>query len=94
MATPKDFIKYPYDSVFHNSERETVALNIIKILSRTGNTWREITWSEYLNERIKDGGGNTHNYKHGSESTLFKEVVRYTCSEDVARLFSPSWDEV
>ena len=42
MATPKDFIKYPYDSVFHNSERETVALNIMKILFRTGNSWREI----------------------------------------------------
>lgn len=39
MATPKDFIKYPWDSIFHNSERETVALNIMKILSRTENEW-------------------------------------------------------
>lgn len=95
MAQPKDFAKvYPSDSVFHNSEREYVARNIMVILGRTGNTFREMVWAEYLKERIKDGGGDTYNWEHGSESQLFPQVVKYTTSEDVARLFSPEWAKV
>jgi len=94
MATPKDFIKYPWDSVFHNSERETVALNIMKILSRTGNKWRNLSWDEYLDERVKDGGGNTHNQDYLSEKTCFEDVSKYTTSEDVARRFCLEWNKV
>ncbi len=95
MAQPKDFAKvYPYDSVFHNSEREHVARNIMVILGRTGNTFRELSWEEYLQERIKDGGGDTYNWEHGSESQLFPQVVKYTHSEEMARKFSPEWAKV
>lgn len=94
MANPSDFITYPWDSVFHNSERETVALNIMKILKRTGNTWRNLSWDEYLSERIKDGGGNTYNWEHGSEQKLFGEVSEYTVNENMARKFSPAWSKI
>jgi len=94
MATPKDFIKYPWGSVFENSERETVALNIMKILSRTGNEWRTLSWDEYLEERVKDGGGNTHNQYYLSEKDCFEDVIRYTVSESTAKLFCSDWSEV
>ena len=95
MATPKDFAKvYPWDSVFHNSGRESSAINIMVILGRTGNTFRELSWEEYLAERIKDGGGDTYNYQHGSESDLFPEVVKYTKSAETAQLFSTAWEKV
>ena len=54
MLKPSDFTNFPYDSVFHNTEREMVARNIMVILVRTGNTWRELSWEEYLQERIKE----------------------------------------
>lgn len=91
MATPKDFRTFPYDSVFHNSERENIARNIMVILARTGDTWRELSVEEYLQERIKDGGGDTYNWQHGSESSMFPEVVKYTVSEEMARKFSNEW---
>lgn len=94
MATPKDFIKYPWGSVFQNSERETVALNIMKILSRTGDSFRNLSWEEYLEERVKDGGGNTHNQDYLSEHTCFLDVAKYTTSESGARNFCPDWSKV
>ena len=94
MATPKDFIKYPWGSVFQNSERETVALNVMKILSRTGNAFRALSWDEYLEERVKDGGGNTYNQDYLSEQVCFLDVVKYTISENDARKFCPDWSKI
>ena len=94
MATPKDFIKYPWGSVFQNSERETVALNVMKILSRTGNAFRALSWDEYLEERVKDGGGNTYNQDYLSEQVCFLDVVKYTISENDARKFCPDSSKI
>lgn len=94
MANPSDFITYPWDSVFRNSECETVALNIMKILSRTGNMWRTLSWEEYLDERVKDGGGNTYSTFAGYESDFFKKVLEYTTSENAARKFSNQWKTI
>jgi len=46
MKTPKDFRIFPSSSVLQKCEAETVAANIMVILYRTGNTFREITWEE------------------------------------------------
>jgi len=82
---PSDFTNHPYDSVMKNSESETVARNIMVILSRTGNKFRHLSWNEYKKEREKDG-----NFSQ-SEQRYFEKVAKYTVSEQTAALFSEAW---
>ena len=80
-----------YDSVYKNNECETVARNIMVILSRTGNTFRELSWEEYLSERIKDGGGNTHSNFAYSEDHYFSKVAKHCSTLSDVKRFSPAW---
>lgn len=82
---PSNFLKHPYDSVFENMECEIVAHNIMAILARTGDTWRDLSLSEYEEERTKDGGLS---YK---EAALFNKVQPYCVSQQTAYLFSKNW---
>ena len=82
---PNDFLTFPWDSVTKNWESETVARNIISILSRTGNTWRTLSWDEYKNERLKDGSFST------SEKAQFDKVVHYCTSSEEAGKYSFVW---
>lgn len=89
MKTPKNLstIK-PWDcclKVRHKSEYETIAQNIMKILSRTGNTWRKLSFEEYKTERLKDSEWSDR------EEIYFNEVVGYTISAEKAATFSSSW---
>lgn len=88
MKQPSDFEKHPYDSVHQRMETEVVARNIMVILSRTGNTWRRLTWEEYQTERLKDGEFTM------SEFREFEAALPYCTSESQARLFSPEWRDV
>ena len=63
-----------------------VARNIMTILARTGNTWRELTWEEYKQEREKDGNFTM------CEQSFFDRVKGYCVSAETARLFSPEWE--
>lgn len=85
QKTPKDFTWFPTNSLRENWESEQIAQNIMRILARTGNTWRSLPWSEYKSERLKDG-----NFTQ-SERGFFDEVVKYTESPERAQSFSPSW---
>lgn len=82
---PSDFCKQPYESVLKKTEHEIVACNIMVILNRTGNTWRELSWNEYQQEREKDGNFSLR------ELESFDLVIGYCKSEDTAKLFSPNW---
>jgi len=82
---PSDFTAYPWGCVFYKSENETIAQNIMEILKRTGNEWRELSWDEYEMERRKDTNFS------GNGKKYFDEVLEYTTSEEKARLFSPVW---
>ena len=84
---PSDFTSYPWGSVTMNSEAETVATNIMTILSRTGDEFRKLTWEEYKQEREKDGNFST------CERSYFEEVLPYCKSADTAKLFSKEWDK-
>ena len=84
---PSDFTSYPWSSVAGKSEAEVVARNIMVILSRTDNEFRELTWKEYKEEREKDG--NFSPYEHG----YFEEVLPYCKSADTVKLFSKEWDK-
>lgn len=82
---PSDFTNYPWSSVFQKTENEVVALNIMKILSRTGNEFRPLSWDEYQSERRKDGNFSL------SEKKYFGESLPYCESADKAKSFSDSW---
>ena len=86
FLTPQDFTVYPWSSVLQNSESETIARNIMTILSRTGNIWRKLLWKEYKKERQKDG-----NFTE-SEKGYFAGVINYCKSPDTAISFSKAWE--
>jgi len=83
---PSDFTNYPFGSVFNKSEYETIALNIMKILSKTGDIFRSIGWREYKKERLVDG-----NFSEG-EKRFFINVAPYCKSLTKAKTFSKSWN--
>jgi len=82
---PSNFIKKPYDSVLKNSECETVARNIMVILSHTGDEFRLLSWDEYKEHRTKDG-----NFTE-SEKQYFDRVVGFCVAAESAKAFSPIW---
>lgn len=84
---PSEFTVYPWSSLVQNSEKETIARNIMIILSRTGNKFRPLDWEEYHAERECDGGPEDH-----TEKIYFNAVIDYCKSADTARLFSESWN--
>lgn len=84
---PSDFMTHPFASVMQNAESEIVARNIMAILSRTGDTFRPLTWEEYKTERLKDG-----NFSENEES-YFIDVIGYCESEKTAKLFSKAWNK-
>ena len=85
---PSDFNIFPWDSVFHENEYETIALNIIRILKRTGNEFRDLSWNEYKTERLKDGSFTDGEFEY------FEKVIPYFISESTAKLFSPAWRKI
>lgn len=84
---PSNFLIRPWDSVLNNFQSEIVALNIMKILARTDNIFRELSWEEYHTERLKDG-----DYKD-SEKEYFDRVISYCTHMERACLFSPDWTQ-
>lgn len=86
--TPGDFTEFPYSSTLCKVEAEVIAMNIMVILSRTGNKFRELAWKEYKKERLKD-----EDFTEG-EHEYFDKVIDYCKSSDTAKLFSGVWNEV
>lgn len=84
---PSDFTNEPHNSVLQKSEAETIAQNIMVILKRTGNEFRELSFEEYKKEREKDG--NFHIIEKG----FFEQVIGYCKSPDTAKLFSKRWSD-
>jgi len=82
---PSNFKKHPYNSVFNKSEAETIARNIMVILSRTGDEFRPLSWDEYKAERLKDSG-----FTEG-EKTYFDKVALWCKTGEQAQEFSPTW---
>lgn len=88
MANPSEFNKHPWSSVLQKTEAEVVARNIMVILSRTGDEWRELGWEEYVEERMKDTGFSQ------MERQYFDKAISYTKSEAAARSFCDAWKTV
>lgn len=88
MKKPSDYCIKPWDSVFQTAEHEIIAVNIMRILKRTGNEFRELTWDEYKTEREKDGNFTLR------EEVYFNDVIDYCKNEDTAKLFSKTWRDI
>lgn len=95
---PSHFTNYPVNSVLQKNEAETIAQNIMKILRRTGDTWRPLTWDEYLDNRQGDAPLALPIEVHANwisnlqnEKPWFEKVIGYCKSPDTAKLFSPAW---
>jgi hypothetical protein len=82
---PSDYNTYPWNSIIRKSEAETIAMNIMVILKRTGDTFRELDYQEYKQERLKDG-----NYSD-EEKFWFDKVIKYCKSSEMAARFSAKW---
>lgn len=78
----------PISSTYGKSEAETVALNIMVILARNGDIWRELPINEYIDERKKDG-----NYS-SMELVYFESIVWHTVNIDRASAFSGMWKQI
>lgn len=80
--------KYPWDCAanFDKSEHETIAQNIMVILARTGDEFRELTFEEYKTERLKDKNFSDREEKY------FNEAIKFCKSADTAKCFSKSWN--
>ncbi len=87
-AKPSDFIEFPYGSVKQKCELEQVTVNIMVILKRTGDEWRDLPWEEYKAERLKDGNFT------GREKNYFEQVKKYAKSALTAALFCPGWAKI
>lgn len=83
---PENFIKHPWDSVLQGCEYEVIAVNIMKILKRTGNEFRPLSWEEYKKERLKDSDFRER------EKEYFDKVIPYCTCPEMAKLFSKDWD--
>lgn len=83
---PSNFKKHPYNSVMNKSEAETIARNIMVILSRTGDKFRQLSWDEYKTERLKDSG-----FTEG-EKAYFDKVAPWCLTGEQAAAFSPTWE--
>lgn len=88
---PSTFQVFPMESVMQKCEAEIIAANIIRILVRTGDTWRTLTWDEYKEERMKDAGKPGAGFSD-RERGYFDSVLEYTVSEGAARTFCKGWE--
>lgn len=82
---PSDFTRHPWNSVVNEYESEIVAVNIMKILKRTGNRWRWLTWEEYEREREKDGDLQIQ------EKEVFENIRNSCYSAKSAQEFCGTW---
>lgn len=49
MIKPSDVTKGLWDTPWQNSERETIATNILKLARhRNGDEWKSFTWQDYV----------------------------------------------
>lgn len=86
---PSDFVKVSnMGSIFQNHEAEVVAANVMKILSRTGDNFRLMSWTEYRTEREKDGDFTTR------EQRFFEDVAEYCANSHGAAAFAPGWAQL
>lgn len=86
IMKPSLFLQHPLGSITKESDLETIAHNIMAILSRTGDKFRDLSWEEYEAERKKDGNFTM------TEQTYFDQLA-YLAKGSFRAItsFSPVW---
>lgn len=87
LATPADYISYPWGSILNSTEHEMIARDIMVILYKTGNVFREISFDEYKKEKTKI----TKNIINASEESRFMQVVNFCKNPYMANSFCKNW---
>ncbi len=83
---------FPIDSITQNNESEVVAKNIMIILARTGDTFRELSIEEYKKERNLDYELNSSAQTVGlKEISVFDKVKDVANSIENASRFCKDW---
>ncbi len=85
---PSDFLRHPYNSILKDLKYEKIARNIITILARTCDTWRDLSWEEYVKERQKDEDELSLIL---TEKGYFDIVTPFCKTVELAKLFCPTW---
>jgi hypothetical protein len=88
VITPSQYNREPMGSLSQNSESETIAKNIMHILSKNGDVFRPLSFEEYTDVRKSDGANDRH---IANEKPYFDEVISYCASPESADLFCADW---
>lgn len=80
--------QFPFGSIAQNTETEIIAMNIAKILSGRGDTFRLLTWEEYVEWRKADGATD---YDCQIEHRYFEVAAPYLETAEEAAKFSDMW---
>ena len=91
MTPSKISQKFPWDSVFQNSESETVAQNIAKIQARTGDQFRVLSKDEYREECEKDGNMGKVLYGDWKCPFGYDDIAAYMQSPHSAAKVCKDW---
>jgi len=86
--TPSHYLQRPVGSVSQNGDTETIARNIMAILSREGNQFRELSFDEYKLSRIQDGATE---FAVSAEKPHFDIAAPYCISAQRANDFCEGW---
>ena len=83
--------QFPFGSITQKTESEVIALNIAKILSSRGNSFRLLAWEEYAESRKADGASE---WDLRGERHYFEVVAPYLETAEGAAKFSSLWAEL
>ncbi len=83
----------PIASSCGTSEHETIALNAMKMLANTNDTFRSFNWAAYVHHREKDEPTITEE-QLATEKKYFDQISPYLASEKSASRFSPAWKKI
>jgi hypothetical protein len=85
---PSNYIGHPKSSITSLCETESVAKNIMMLLSEKGNVFRAVSFKEYSERFIDD---DTEDYKIDAEKNWFDEVINHCISSAAADNFCHTW---
>lgn len=80
--------QFPFGSIAQKTETEVVAMNVVKILSNRGDTFRLLTWEEYVESRKADGATD---WDCQIEQRYFEIAAPYLETATNAATFSDMW---
>ena len=87
-AKPSNYCSSPMGSISQNCETEIIACNIMRILKKTGDTFRDLSFEEYESARFDDGAELCH---IDNEKPYFEMVIVHCTSPLAANKFCRGW---